>query len=358
MTGLACAARLTTRFDPLVLIEQHPRHGTETSSRNSEVLHAGIYYPVGSLKARLCVAGNHETYELCARHTVPHRRTGKLIVATGARELEALQGLAERAQANGVELERLDQATARRLEPNVTCVAALLSPTSGIVSAHALMDLFLALATGAGATWRPRCHLTGLERIPDGYALTVETPAGRERFTSELVVNAAGLEADSVAAMVGIELAAAGYRQHYALGSYFAAARHAGLVNRLVYPMPRTDSLGIHTVLDLGGRLRFGPDLEYLPHRERRYDVDPCRRIAFGTAIRRYLPMVRDQDLTPDMAGIRPKLQGPGAPPRDFVIAEESARGLPGFVNLIGIDSPGLTAAPAIAREVERLLAR
>ncbi len=236
-------------------------------------------------------------------------------------------------------------------------VAALVSPTTGIVSAHGLMDALLRDARDHGAILQPRAELVGIERRDADYRLEIRTPDGTETLTSERVVNAAGLESDTVAALAGIDVLAAGYRLHWWKGSYFAVdGPKARLLSRLVYPVPLRFSLGVHAVLGLEGRLRFGPDADHLPERRPDYAVDESKRPAFAAAVRRLVPAIDAQDLTPDIAGIRPKLQGPGDGFRDFVVAEESARGLPGFVNLIGIDSPGLTSATAIAEEVERLL--
>jgi L-2-hydroxyglutarate oxidase LhgO len=288
-----------------VILERHERYGSETSSRNSEVIHGGMYYPAGSLKARLCVRGKHLLYELCERAGVPHRRTGKLIVAMETQETQELERLLALGRANAVELE-----------------------------------------------------LVGIERRDADYRLEIRTPDGTETLTTERVVNAAGLESDRVAALAGIDVDAAGYRLHWWKGSYFAVSgSKAGLLSRLVYPVPSHVSLGVHAVLGLEGRLRFGPDAEHLPQRQPDYSVDEAKRDAFAEGVHRLVPAIDASDLAPDIAGIRPKLQGPGEGFRDFVIAEEAARGLPGFVNLIGIDSPGLTSAPAIAEEVERLLA-
>jgi L-2-hydroxyglutarate oxidase LhgO len=305
VVGLAIAARLARRFPELVILERHERYGSETSSRNSEVIHGGMYYPAGSLKARLCVRGKHLLYELCERAGVPHRRTGKLIVAMETQETQELERLLALGRANAVELE-----------------------------------------------------LVGIERRDADYRLEIRTPDGTETLTTERVVNAAGLESDRVAALAGIDVDAAGYRLHWWKGSYFAVSgSKAGLLSRLVYPVPSHVSLGVHAVLGLEGRLRFGPDAEHLPQRQPDYSVDEAKRDAFAEGVHRLVPAIDASDLAPDIAGIRPKLQGPGEGFRDFVIAEEAARGLPGFVNLIGIDSPGLTSAPAIAEEVERLLA-
>jgi L-2-hydroxyglutarate oxidase LhgO len=355
--GLAVAARLAPRFSDLVVVERHERHGMETSSRNSEVIHAGLYYPTGSAKARLCVRGNGLLYEACERSGVGCRRTGKLIVATASHETEELGRLLARGRANGVELEMLSAAKCRALEPHVPAVAGLLSPTTGIVSAHELMDTLLQRARAKGALIQLRAELVGLERLDGCYRLALRTPAGREELTSERVVNAAGLEADTVAALAGIDTAAAGYRLHWWKGSYFSVTpSKQHLLSHLVYPVPNPVSLGVHAVLGLDGRLRFGPDSEHLAERRADYAVDESRRAAFGEAVRRLVPEIADEDLAPDIAGIRAKLQGPGEGFRDFVVREESARGLPGLVSLIGIDSPGLTSSLALAEEVDRLL--
>lgn len=357
VVGLAVAARLGPRFPELVVLERHERHGTETSSRNSEVIHAGMYYPTGTLKARLCVRGNRLLYELCERLEIPHRRTTKLIVATAPGDRGELEQLLALGHANGVELSMLTGEECRRLEPAVPAVAGLFSPTTGIVSAHGLMDALLHEARRHGAILQPRAELVGVERRNRDYRLEVRTPDGVESLTSERLVNAAGLDSDTVAALAGIDVSAAGYQLHWWKGSYFAVSgAKAKLVSRLVYPPPTHVSLGVHAVLGLDGRLRFGPDADHLPDRRQDYSVDETKRAGFGTAVRHLFPQIGDEDLTPDIAGIRAKLQGPGEGFRDFVIAEEWARGLPGFVSLVGIDSPGLTSALAIAEEVERLL--
>jgi L-2-hydroxyglutarate oxidase LhgO len=220
------------------------------------------------------------------------------------------------------------------------------------------MDCFLREARAAGALLQARSELRAIERRDGDYRLTVRSGTATESFTSERVVNAAGLEADSVAALAGIDVDAAGYRLHWCKGSYFSVVGGGpALVSRLVYPVPDRLSLGVHALLDGAGRVRFGPDVEYLPERRLDYRVDDAKRAAFGEAVRRLMPGVRDEDLAPDISGIRAKLQGPGQGFRDFVIAEESARGRPGLVNLVGIESPGLTASLAIGERVAGLLA-
>jgi L-2-hydroxyglutarate oxidase LhgO len=357
VVGLAIAARLAPRHPDLFVLERRERHGQETSSRNSEVIHGGMYYPTGSLKARLCVEGNRETYAIAERQGLPVNRCGKLITATSAEELPALERLLGLGTANGVELRRLSAEEARRMEPQVASAGALFSPNTGVMSAHAMMDFFLHSARAAGAVFQPRSEVTAIAREADGYRITIGRGPGAESFTSERVVNAAGLESDTVAALAGVDVDAAGYRLHYCKGSYFSVSSSKGtLVSRLVYPVPGAESLGVHALVDVAGRLKFGPDAEYLPDRRLDYRVDEGKREAFLTAVRKLVPAIEASDLVPDTSGIRPKLQGPGEPFRDFVIREESDRGRPGFFDLVGIDSPGLTAAPAIARYVEALM--
>ena len=356
VVGLAVAGRLAPKNE-VVILERRARHGQETSSRNSEVIHGGMYYPTGSLKARLCVDGNRRLYDLCAAQRVPHARVGKIITAVKAEELPKLDDLLAQGLANGVEMSRLTGEETRALEPHVPSVGALLSPNTGIVNAHALMDCLLQMARESGALLQPRAEVTGLARANGEWRLTVREGDEEGTLTAERVVNAAGLEADTIAGLAGIDVDAAGYRQHYWKGSYFSVRpSKAAIVSRLVYPLPGHVGLGVHAVVGLEGRLRFGPDADYLPDRTLDYKVDESKRAAFAAAVRRLVPELADEDLDPDMAGIRAKLQAPGQGARDFVIAEESSRHLPGLVNLVGIDSPGLTSALSIAEEVARLI--
>jgi len=356
VVGLAIAARLAPRHS-VVVVERNARPGMETSSRNSEVIHAGMYYPPGSLKARLCVEGNRQIYEICARHDVPHARVTKIITARREDELPQLEQIHERGSANGVELRMLTAAEVRALEPNVPSAGALFSPNTGIVNAHGLMDHFAHAAREAGAVIQSRAELVALARDDGEWRLTLRSGGEEDAVSAERVVNAAGLDADTVAGLAGVDVEKAGYRQHYCKGSYFAvSSARSRLVSRLVYPVPGHVSLGVHAVIGLEGRLRFGPDAEYLPDRRQDYAVEEAKRAAFGAAVRQLVPAIQDEDLTPDISGIRAKLQGPGEGFRDFVIAEESARGFPGLVNLVGIDSPGLTASPAIAEHVARMI--
>ena len=356
--GLAIAAELAPHYSPLFVLERNPRYGQETSARNSEVIHAGIYYPEGSLKAQLCVEGRELLYNLCERNGVPHRRITKIITATKKEEEAELERLYAVGTANGAPLRRLTAAEVLAMEPHITTVGGLLSSSTGIISAHGLMDYFYHAVRGQGGEVQMHCTVVGIAKSSDGYQISIQEGEQVSTFTSEWVINAAGLEADTIAGLAGIDIDRAGYRIHYCKGSYFALpGSMQSLVQRLVYPVPTKHSLGVHAVLDLGGRLKFGPDVEYLPDRILNYMVDPSKRAAFAESVRRILPMVRDEDLSPDMSGIRPKTQAKGDPVRDFVIVHEKERGLPGFINLVGMESPGLTASPAIARYVASLVA-
>jgi L-2-hydroxyglutarate oxidase LhgO len=355
--GLAVAARLAARFPDLILLERREHHGSETSSRNSEVIHAGMYYATGSLKAVLCVEGNRLLYEYCEKHDVPHIRSTKIIVAMVPEEVAHLEKILATGRSNGVELEMITGEKSRELEPNVPAVAALFSPNTGVISAHGLMDTLLQEARSKGATFQSEAEVIGLEKRDHDYRISINTPGGVEHFTSERVINAAGLECDTIAGLAGIDVDAAGYRLHYCKGSYFSvASSRTGIVKRLVYPVPTAVSLGVHALVDIAGRLRFGPDAEFLKERALDYRVDAEKRAAFARGVRRLVPSLTEEDLSPDISGIRPKVQAPGEPARDFIIRDEADRGLPGLINLIGIESPGLTSCLAIARHVEDIM--
>jgi L-2-hydroxyglutarate oxidase LhgO len=351
--GLAAAAALARHQHSVLVLERRGGVGQEVSSRNSEVIHAGLYYPPGSLKALTCVKGRELLYQRCREHRVPHRRTGKLVVATSPEELERLDALAERALENGAgAVELLSGQELARREPRVRALAALWSPESGIVDAHALVASYQAEAEAHGAQVVLRTTAVALQRTGDAWIVETESAEG-ERFSvrTPTVINAAGLSADRVAQSAGLDVDRLGWRIHPCKGDYFALVPSLGrLTERPVYPLPASGGLGIHMTPDLGGRYRLGPDAEYVD--EPRYDVDPQKAEPFAEAVARYLPEIRAEHLTPDFAGVRPKLQRPDETFRDFVIEEGSAHGAPGLVNLIGIESPGLTAAGAIAERV------
>lgn len=352
--GLAVAEELSRRFKNVLLLEKNEMPGQETSSRNSEVIHAGIYYPEGSLKASLCVEGRKLLYETCEKRDIPFRRTGKLIVATKPEEEEALEALLGKAQLNGVDdLLLLSGRVVHSLEPEVFASAGLLSPSTGIIDSHRLMRALLIGASDNGVTAVFRSCVTAAHY--DGDRHEIEINDGESRIASRVVINSAGLQSDRVAAMPGIDVDLEGYRLKLCKGSYFSVSPPPR-IRHLVYPvpMPKHEGLGVHATIDLGGRVRFGPDAEYVDDID--YRVDEGKRDAFHGSILTYLPLLAKDSLSPDMCGIRPKLQGPGEDIRDFVISEESRLGLPGWVNLVGIESPGLTACMAIAKHVSNLV--
>ena len=351
--GLAVARALAMRGREVIVLERHDVIGSEVSSRNSGVIHAGLYYPTGSLKARACVAGKHALYEFCASHGVAHARTGKLVVATEDDQLDAMDVLMERARANGVgDLVRLDPKEARELEPEVACVGALLSPSTGIIDVH---DYMLALEGDAGAGGA--CVALGSPCLAgavrdDGIRIDVggTEPAS---LVGDIVVNAAALGAQEVARSIeGLDPSHIP-RLYYAKGNYFYLTGRSPF-SRLVYPMPSDAWLGVHVGLDLGGRCRFGPDLHWIDTLD--YDVDNARLERFYASIRRYYPALRDGALQPDYTGIRPKIYGPGETAPDFVIQGAETHGVDGLVHLFGIESPGLTSSLAIAEEVAALV--
>ena len=358
VVGLAVADRLASGSE-VVVVERHDGFGRETSSRNSEVIHAGLYYGEELLKTRLCVRGNPLLYERCARHGIPHRKTQKIVVATAPQEEEPLRAILAQAARNGVPGVRLiGREEIRRLEPQAEGRLGLLSPQTGIVDSHALMAHLEAAAKGKGTTVAYNAEVTGVRRMPGGYEVEVrDADGGRLLLRASALVNSAGLQADRLAALAGIDVDAAGYRIHPCKGEYFRVAdRHRGRLTRLVYPLPSPVHLGAHAVLQLDGRLKVGPSSFYVESLD--YTVDPAHARDFYEQAHPFLPFLSLEDLSPDQSGIRPKLYGPGEPLRDWVIREESDRGLPGLVNLVGMESPALTSCLAIAEEVARLLER
>lgn len=350
VVGLACARELALRGREVLVVEAADGIGTENSSRNSEVVHAGIYYAKGSLKARLCVAGRDLLYDYCRSRGIPHRRLGKLIVATEEAEVSQLTSLEARGEANGVaDLELLDRGETLRLEPALRAVAALHSPSTGIVDSHALMLAFRGEAEDAGAMLAFRCPVLGGAAGDAGIVLEC---GGREpmRLACRFAVNAAGLGAQRLAASLAGLARDTIPTLRLAKGNYFTLGGRSPFT-RLIYPVPGGSAgLGVHLTLDMAGRARFGPDVEWVERID--YDVDPGRGRAFYAAIRTYWPGLADGALIPGYSGIRPKIQAPGAAAADFVIQGEAVHGVKGLVNLYGIESPGLTSALAIASAV------
>ena len=346
IVGLAVARALARRGHAVIVAEAEGAIGTGISARNSEVIHGGMYYPAGSLRARHCVAGAAMLAAFCDSHGVAYRRCGKLIVATAEAECDAIAALKARGDANGVPgLALLDGAEARALEPNLACVAALHAPGTGIVDSHGLMLALQGDLEDAGGAIAFDSRITEIARRPEGWSVTVNG----EALPFEAVVNAAGLGAQAVAGAVEAYPAARIPRQVLAKGSYFGCTGRPAF-SRLIYPAPVEGGLGIHLTLDLAGRMRFGPDVEWVETLD--YRVDPARADHFARAIRRYWPGLPDGVLTPDYAGIRPKLTGPGEPAADFRIDGPAEHGLPGLVHLFGIESPGLTSSLSLAEDV------
>ncbi len=359
VVGLAAAASLARAGRSVIVLEREDGIARGVTSRNSEVVHAGLYYPPDSLKAELCVRGREQLYAWCGERGVGHRRIGKLVVAGDEPEVGVLERLYAQGLRNGAGgLELLDAAAAQRLEPDVRCAAALWSPETGIVDAHALCVSLQAEAEAHDAVLLMRHEVVGAR--PRGRDWVVEARAGEAGEVQPVgcaaVVVATGLESDRVAALAGVDVDAAGVRQHPCKGDYFALAPGVPLsLGHLVYPVPAGAGLGIHATLDLAGSVRFGPDAAYVEQIDD-WQVDAAKAEPFAEAIRRYLPAMRAEWLRPDYAGIRPKRAAPGEGFRDFLIAEQSAAGLPGLVVCAGIESPGLTSALAIGERIAELI--
>jgi L-2-hydroxyglutarate oxidase LhgO len=362
VVGLAVGARLAKLKRSLYIIERHSSFGQETSSRNSEVIHAGIYYPTQTLKAQLCVKGNRMLYEICAKNNIGHRKIQKLIVATDAREEKDLSKLLEKGIKNGVaDLKILSKTEFKKIEPNIEGRVAIHSPSTGIIDTHNLMKYFEYCVKNDGGEVTYNCTVSELKKVSGGYEVSVKDSSGDTfKFHAGVVINSAGLESDTIAQMLGIDTKKQNYCLKYCKGQYFRVVNSSkcNLTNRLIYPVPheKITSLGVHITKDLSGGMRLGPDAHYIERNNINYEVDVNQRNGFFTSAIKLLPFLTEEDLIPDTAGIRPKLQGKDENFRDFVIREESDLGFPGFINLVGIESPGLTSAPAIAEYVARIL--
>jgi L-2-hydroxyglutarate oxidase LhgO len=353
VVGLACARALALAGIDTVILERHSAFGTETSARNSEVIHAGIHYPPGSLKARLCVTGSRQLYQYCDAFGVTYRRCGKLIVATSNEQLAKLESIGANARANGVEgIQMLSAREASRLEPQLTCSAAVHFMTTGIIDSHGLMLSLLGEAERHGAHLAVKSPVLSGEVIDDGLLLHV---GGAEPTTlsARYVVNAAGLAAVDFAKSFKNLPSQCVPTAYFAKGCYFALSGKAPF-SRLVYPVPEPGGLGVHLTLDLAGQARFGPDVEWIDQID--YAVNAERGKRFYAEIRKYWPGLADGALQPAYAGVRPKISGPNAPAADFAIQGPETHGVPGLVNLFGIESPGLTSCLAIADMVRERL--
>lgn len=352
VVGLAVARALAQKGREVIVLEAEGAIGTGTSSRNSEVIHAGIYYQEGSLKARLCVEGKQLLYDYAAERGVPHRRCGKLIVATAPAQVAQLEAIAAKARTNGVDdLVLLSREQARAMEPQLECLAALHSPSTGIVDSHALMLSLQGDLEHAGGVLALKSAVVRAECADGAVVLMAEDGTA---LCCNSVVNAAGLAAPALARRFEGLPASAVPAAHFAKGSYFTLAGRAPF-SHLIYPVPEAAGLGVHLTLDLGGQAKFGPDVQWVDSPDDLV-VDPQRGDGFYAEVRKYWPALPDGALIPGYAGIRPKIAGPGEPARDFVIEGPAAHGVPGLVNLFGIESPGLTSSLAIGRHVAALL--
>lgn len=348
--GLAIARKLALEGKEVLVLEETDAIGTITSARNSEVIHAGLYYPEGSLKARLCVSGRAMLYDYLAERGIEHKRCGKLVVATSEEEEQALDGVLAKAHANGVEdMVKVSGTEARAMEPNLKCRSALWSPSTGILDTHGFMLSLQGDAENRGATIAFLSRVTG-GRVENGdITLTISGEEGEMELGCKVLVNAAGLGAQAIAASLKGFPVETVPPLHYAKGNYFTLSGKAPF-ERLIYPVPTSAGLGTHFTCDLGGQARFGPDVEWIENID--YAVDPARGDSFYAAIRRYWPALQDGALEPAYSGIRPKVQAPGQVAADFILQDASVHGIKGLVNLYGIESPGLTSSLAIAEEV------
>jgi len=353
--GLAIACELAQQEREVFVFEKNHSFGLETSSRNSEVIHTGIYYPEDSFKTKLCVEGKSLLYKLCDRHGIAYKKLGKIIVAVNENEITQLEKLYEQGRKNGVaDLILLSRTELEKLEPNIEARAGLLSPSSGILDSHSLLKFFYGQARERGAEFVFDTEVVGIEWMGAKYRVEIRDREGISTFVSRIVINAAGLNSDRIAQLAGIDIAKAGYRLYYCKGEYFSlSSKYRNVVNRLIYPTPEQAGHGIHVTVGLNGRVRLGPNARYVEKVD--YRVDETQKEAFYSSVRRFLPYIELEDLAPEFAGIRPKLQAPDEVFQDFVIAHEEKTGFPGLINLIGIESPGLTASLAVARYVGRM---
>ncbi|MFH1441026.1 MAG: NAD(P)/FAD-dependent oxidoreductase [Candidatus Omnitrophota bacterium] len=357
VVGLAIANDLSENNRSVLVLERHNSFGQETSSRNSEVIHGGMYYPAGSLKAEFCVKGRRLLYDFCAKNNIPYKKTGKIIVAVDSEEISSLENLFKLGRINNVEgLRFISKKEIKSFEPRVCGIAAVYSPETGIIDSHKFISSIVALAQERGVMIAYNSEFLQAMKEHDGYRVIVKNGTDELNLNAKIVINSAGLDADIVAEKAGFDSEKYQYKIHYCKGQYFRLnSAKARLLKMLVYPVPKPASggLGVHVSVDMAGGVRLGPDDEYLKGRVQDYSVDPLCRLKFYDSARRFIPFISEEDLSADTSGIRPKLQEQGGDFRDFVISDEADKGFPGFINLIGIESPGLTASLAISRHVK-----
>ena len=356
--GLAIAEKISQEHNNLFIIEKHPTFGQETSSRNSEVIHAGIYYPKGSLKAKLCVEGKNLLYDYCSKFDIPYKNCGKLIVATSEEEIKVIDGIRKTAAGNGVDLGIMDKDQIGELEPEVFALKALWSPTTGIVDSHSLMKRFETNILNNGGQIVYSSEIVAIKKLEEGYEVTIINPDNSKySFTTRILINSAGLTSDKISEMAGLK--DDNLKIMFCKGEYFRINPPKNrLVNRLIYPVPHQnmEGIGIHVTIDISGGVKLGPDVTYLDPNSYDYKVDSTKQETFWKSAHKFLPFLEFEDIAPEMAGIRPKIQKPGDPIRDFYIINETMHGYDGFINLIGMESPGLTSCLAIANYVSKLI--
>lgn len=352
VVGLAIAAKLSKRFNSVLLVEKNARFGEETSSRNSEVIHAGLYYPSHSLKAKLCVEGKHKLYQYCQDKHIPYNNTGKLVIANSSYEQEQLEKIMQQGISNGVEdLYQLNKDTIQTLEPLVGAEVGLMSPSSGIIDVHTYMQALLFDFEASNGLFVANTQVNAIAKMNSGFITELTSVDQTMTIQSDIVVNSAGLHAMKVANSIqGLDKLHIP-QLHLCRGHYFSYSGKSPFT-RLIYPIPENNGLGIHASLDIGGQIKFGPDTQYIGDID--YQVDPNLKYKFYQAIAKYFPLVDESKLQPAYSGIRPKLQGPDDSFKDFVIQTMSTHQVEGLINLFGIDSPGLTSSLAIADYIER----
>jgi len=361
VVGLAIAEKMSREYKDVFVIEKHPTFGQETSSRNSEVIHAGIYYTKDSLKAKLCIEGKRLLYDYCKKYDVPFNNCGKLIVATSEEEISVIEGIRLTAINNGVDdMQVLARDQIAEMEPNIFALKALFSPSTGIIDSHSLMKQYETNSINNGCQIAYGSEVTAIKRIKDGYEITIlDADKMSYTFSSEIVINSAGLTSDKIAEMIGVK--DDNLKIMFCKGEYFRVNPPKNkLIKRLIYPVPHVnmEGIGIHVTIDMSGGVKLGPDVKYLESNVYDYKLTASKQEAFYKSAKKFLPFLEFDDIAPEMAGIRPKIQKPGEPLRDYYIMEESKRGFPGFINLIGMESPALTSSIAIAKYVNNLIIR
>jgi len=361
VVGLAIAFKLSQRLPQakILLIESHLQFGSETSSRNSEVIHAGIYYPENSLKAELCFKGSKLLYQFCQQYSVPYKRIGKLIIAHDESDIKQLEAIQSNAKKNNVTLNLINQTKCHALEPNVLAKAALVSPNTGIIDSHQYMQTLLNLAEQQGVLYSPNTHFLTAEQTSQGFHVRVNTTDGPFDFSCQQLINSAGLHAPEVAKDIAALTSTSNSQRlipqyHYCRGQYFSYQTKAPF-SHLIYPVPHSNNtgLGIHATLDLSGQVRFGPDVEFITTLD--YSSNEKRKIDFIHAIQQYFPSIDSNKLVASYCGIRPKLTGPDESAKDFIIQTDKQHSISGLINLFGIESPGLTASLAIAEMITEI---